>query len=299
MASKSLVDLVVFDLGGTICDGVDKATGLGNIGPINAIVRSLKKIWDVDVSYDIVLQWMATAKHEHLNRCLQWPSVKAQFVAKHGREPTRDDAMFCFENGFKPILEQEEMPGRSAPFEGVIDMFKALRAKDIKIGVDTGFYAKAVRIILANFGHNDLIDVDVGADEVVKARPAPYMIFKMMAELGLMDVRRIMKVGDVYPMDVLEGYNLGGISVGLYETGNTRPASAWKAFNVEGRQVVPVDWFTSSLADKEKLFKGWLRDAAERGTRVPYPMILIPHAKQLTEVINDLEKIEPLFTSLL
>ena len=100
-------------------------------------------------------------------------------------------------------------------------------------------------------------------------------------------------------MDVREGYNLGGISVGLYETGNTRPASAWKAFAVGGRQIVPVDWLASSLADKEKLFKGWLRDAADRGTRVPYPMILIPHAKHLTEVINDLEKIEPLFTSLL
>jgi len=297
MASKSLVDLVIFDLGGTVCDGIDEATGLANIGPINALKFSLKEVWDIDPSYDVILPHMATRKLDHLFKILTTPSITEEFKQKHGRAPTREDAEVTFNGAFKRILEIQEMPGRSEPFEGVIDMFEGLQAKDIRIGINTGFYAKAVRIILANFGHNHLIDADCGADEVSQARPWPYMMFKIMDDLGIADVHRVMKVGDVYPTDFLEGYNLGGISVGLTECGNSRPASAWKAITHNGRELRPVDWFESSLGDKEELFKGWLREAADNGTRLPYPMVLIPHSKMLVQLIEEMEQIEDLFTS--
>ncbi len=300
MASKSLVDMVVFDLGGTVCDGIDEETGLANIGPINALRFSLKRVWDIDPPFDVILPHMATRKLDHLFKILQTPSIAAEFKEKHGREPVFADAEFCFNSAFKEILEIDEMPKRSEPFDGVIDMFKDLKSKDIKIGIDTGFYAKAVRIILGKFGHNHLIDADIGADEVSQARPWPFMMFKLMDELEIIDVRRTMKVGDVYPTDFLEGYNTGGISVGLTECGNTRPASAWKDFETsDGREIRAVDWFSTSLEEKDKMFRGWLREAADNGTRVPYPMVLIPHSNQLTQLINEMEQIAPVFTSLL
>ena len=297
MTSKSLVDLVIFDLGGTLCDGIDEATGLANIGPINALKFSLKEVWDIDPDYDVILPHMATRKQDHLYKILTTPSITQEFKEKHGREPTREDAEKTFNTAFKRILEIEEMPGRSEPFEGVIEMFEGLRAKDIKIGINTGFYSKAVRIILANFGHNHLIDADCGADEVSQARPWPYMMFKIMDDLGVSDVHRVMKVGDVYPTDFLEGYNLGGISVGLTECGHTRPASEWKPIDYNGRELRPVDWFETSLADKEALFKEWLRESADNGTRLPYPMVLIPHSNVLGRLIDEMEHIEGLFSS--
>ncbi len=299
MASNSLVDLVVFDLGGTVCDGIDKATGLANVGPINALKKSLNEVWDIDPGYDIILPHMATRKKDHLYKILTTPSITAEFKEKHGREPNFEDAEICFNTAFKRILEQDEMPDRSEPFEGVIDMFKGLHAKDIKVGIDTGFYAKAVRIILANFGHNDLIDADIGSDEVSQGRPWPFMMFKLMDDLEVMDVRRTMKVGDVYPTDFLEGYYAGGIAVGVTEIGNTRPANAWKQIEVDGRELRPVDWFESSLGEKEELFKSWLRETADNGTRLPYPMVLIPHSNMVVKMIDEMEKIEGVFTSLL
>jgi phosphonoacetaldehyde hydrolase len=297
MGSKSIIDLAIFDLGGTVCDGIDEATGLANIGPINALKFSLKEVWDIDPGYDVILPHMATRKLDHLYAILTTPSITEEFIEKHGRPPTREDAQTTFDTAFKRILEIDEMPGRSEPFPGVIEMFEGLRAKDIKVGINTGFYAKAVRIILANFGNNHLIESDVGADEVSQARPYPYMMFKAMDDLGIADVHRVMKVGDVYPTDFLEGYNLGGISVGVTECGNTRPASAWKPITHNGRELRPVDWFGCTLKDKDALFRSWLNETAEKGTRLPYPMVLIPHSSQLNNLIDEMEQIEELFCS--
>ena len=297
MGSKSLVDLVIFDLGGTICDGIDEATGLGNIGPINTLKFSIKEVWGIDPDYDVILPHMATRKLDHLYKILTTPSITEEFKIKHGREPTHEDAEKTFNTAFKRILEIDELPGRSEPFDGVIDMLEGLRDKGIKIGINTGYYAKAVRIIMANFGHNHLIDADCGADEVSQARPWPYMLFKIMDDLGVADVHRVMKVGDVYPTDFLEGYNLGGFSVGLTECGFSRPASAWEPITLNGRELRPVDWFESTLADKEALFKDWLRESADNGTRLPYPMVLIPHSNQVSKLIDEMEQIEGLITS--
>ena len=70
MGSKSLVDLVIFDLGGTICDGIDEETGLGNIGPINTLKFSIKEVWGIDPDYDVILPHMATRKLDHLYKIL-------------------------------------------------------------------------------------------------------------------------------------------------------------------------------------------------------------------------------------
>ena len=49
MGSNGLLDLVIFDLGGTVCDGIDEATGLANIGPINALKFSIKEVWGLSL----------------------------------------------------------------------------------------------------------------------------------------------------------------------------------------------------------------------------------------------------------
>ena len=43
------------------------------------------------------------------------------------------------------------------------------------------------------------------------------------------------------------------------------------------------------------MFKDWLRESADKGTRLPYPMVLIPHSNQLTRLIDEMEQIEGLF----
>jgi hypothetical protein len=45
------------------------------------------------------------------------------------------------------------------------------------------------------------------------------------------------------------------------------------------------------------LFRSWLNESAEKGTRLPYPMVLIPHSNQLIKLIDEMEQIEDLFCS--
>ncbi len=56
-------------------------------------------------------------------------------------------------------------------------------------------------------------------------RPAPFMIFYAMRQLGIQSVHEVIKVGDT-PADMLEGYNAGcrGI-VGVLS--GPRPIEAW------------------------------------------------------------------------
>ena len=75
-----------FDLGGTVCDGIDEATGLGNIGPINDLKFSIKEVWGIDPDYEVILPHMATRKLDHLYKILTTPSITEEFKNKHGRE---------------------------------------------------------------------------------------------------------------------------------------------------------------------------------------------------------------------
>ena len=86
MGRKSLIDLVIFDLGGTVCDGIDEATGLGNIGPINTLKFSIKEVWGIDPDYEVILPHTATRKLDHLYKILTTPSITEEFKNKHGRE---------------------------------------------------------------------------------------------------------------------------------------------------------------------------------------------------------------------
>ena len=160
---KSLVDLVVFDLGGTICDG-GPGNRPGNIGPINAIVRSLKKISGCQLRHRAAMD--GDGETSTLTAVCR-PSVKAQFVANTVVNRT-DDAML-FREGFKPILEENMAVGA---FDGVIDMFKASGPRTSRSEL-TRASAQGGPDHPGELRPGDLIDTDVGADEVVRPVPHP------------------------------------------------------------------------------------------------------------------------------
>ena len=63
-----------------------------------------------------------------------------------------------------------------------------------------------------------------------KGRPYPYMIFRNMEALGLMDVRRVIKVGDTVS-DIREGKNAGVLSAGIV-TGSSEMGLSLEEFEV-------------------------------------------------------------------
>lgn len=101
-------------------------------------------------------------------------------------------------------------------------VFEGLQKLGIKVGLDTGFSRDITNIILERVGWMDgkLVNATAASDEVEQGRPYPYMIQKIMGELGILDPQSVIKIGDT-EVDVNEGHNAGclmsiGITSGVF-----------------------------------------------------------------------------------
>lgn len=106
--------------------------------------------------------------------------------------------------------------------EGVSAVFAALKAKGIKIALDTGFDRAITEVILERVGwkQQGLVDAVATSDEVAFGRPYPYMIYQIMEELEIRSIQSVVKVGDTIS-DLEEGTNAGcryvvGVTTGAY-----------------------------------------------------------------------------------
>ena len=90
------------------------------------------------------------------------------------------------------------------------EVFKQLQGNNIKIGLDTGFTKIITDTIMERLGwnKNGLVDVVISSDEVPEGRPHPFMIRAIMDQLGISDVKEVVKVGDT-EVDIAEGRNVG------------------------------------------------------------------------------------------
>jgi len=96
-----------------------------------------------------------------------------------------------------------------APIPGAEETFAFLRARGIKIAIDTGFDATIGGLIMRKLNWpGRLVDTVVFSSDVPRGRPAPYLIFRAMERLDILDVRKVIKLGDS-PADLEEGYNAG------------------------------------------------------------------------------------------
>lgn len=108
-----------------------------------------------------------------------------------------------------------EVPGASATFA-------ALRQAGIKVALNTGFSRAIVQVILDRLNWNAAIDASIASDEVLQGRPHPDMIFALMKRFGVVDARRVAKVGDTV-VDLEEGTNAGcGLVIGVVGGACTR-----------------------------------------------------------------------------
>lgn len=101
--------------------------------------------------------------------------------------------------------ETREVPGAS-------DTFRWLHDHGVKVATDTGFHKTINLAIMEKLGwlRDGLVDASFDVQDIAgeRGRPAPYMIFHAMEQLGITSVHDVVKVGD-QPADLLEGYNAG------------------------------------------------------------------------------------------
>jgi phosphonatase-like hydrolase len=107
---------------------------------------------------------------------------------------------------FEDALRREYESGPVREIEGAEATFVALRAAGVKVALTSGFDRGVVDLLVRRLGWADLFDRVYGSDEAPAGRPAPYLIYRAMIDLGIHDVGRVAVVGDT-PLDLQAASN--------------------------------------------------------------------------------------------
>lgn len=95
------------------------------------------------------------------------------------------------------------------------EFFVRVRNRGIKIALDTRFPPHIQDDIVERLELDKLIDCHISSYSVSKGRPFPYIIHNLMEQLGIEDVRTVVKIGDSCK-DIKMGRNAGcGLVVGV------------------------------------------------------------------------------------
>jgi phosphonatase-like hydrolase len=93
--------------------------------------------------------------------------------------------------------------------EDAEQVFAELRVRRIRVALNTGFDRDITRMLLqALHWDSSKVDAVVCGDDVQQGRPAPYLIFRAMEEIGITDPLQVANVGDTL-LDLEAGYNAG------------------------------------------------------------------------------------------
>lgn len=109
-------------------------------------------------------------------------------------------------------------------YDGVEELFKLLKNKDVKVVLNTGYDQKTAQSLLNKLGWvpGQQIDGLITADDVVHGRPSSEMIDKAMAMFGITASANVIKAGDSV-IDIEEGKNANcGWTVGVLTGAQTR-----------------------------------------------------------------------------
>jgi len=198
------IQLVVFDLAGTTIE---------DDGAVLTCLIETARAYDLPGTPDELNVLMGMNKREVFGMLAErlHPDDAAQ------AERLADAALEVFIGKMKAVYERH-----LAPIPGAEETFGFLRSRGIKVATDTGFDATIGGLIMQRLSWpGRLIDLAVFSSDVPRGRPAPYMIFRAMERLGLLDVRQVMKIGDS-PADLEEGANAGcGEVIGVLSGAHT------------------------------------------------------------------------------
>jgi len=104
---------------------------------------------------------------------------------------------------------------------GLMGYFKKLRSVGIKIAFDTGYPPEIQQQLVKKLGFDEIANAYISSYQVKQGRPFPYMIYHLMEQTNVCDIRRVCKVGDSV-RDIEEGRNAGcGLVVGVLSGADT------------------------------------------------------------------------------
>jgi len=208
--SDNSLRAVVFDWAGTIIDH-------GSQAPMGVFVKAFAK-FGVDLTVAEARGPMGAAKRDHIASLMKLDSVANQWRAKYGHAPGETDIDNVYEV-FVP-LNVESVTDYADLIEGAADTVKALRARGLRIGSNTGYLREIMdRIIPLAREQGYEPDNMVCASDLPMGRPTPMMMYKTFLDLGVWPACRVVKVDDT-TVGIEEGLNAGCWTVGVALSGN-------------------------------------------------------------------------------
>jgi phosphonatase-like hydrolase len=195
------VQLVVLDMAGTTVRDTGQVS--------RALVAALAK-HGIDVTPEELNRMRGASKRQALLNLIP---------AGPDRERLSDSAYRSFRD---LLMESCRLEGVE-PVPGAEDVFRSLRARGVRVALNTGFDRDIAWLLLAALRWEEgVVDAVVCGDEVRSGRPAPYLIFHAMEATGATDVRRVASVGDTV-LDLAAGRNAGvGWNVGVLSGAHPR-----------------------------------------------------------------------------
>lgn len=214
---------VVFDWAGTVVDH-------GCAAPTLAFVRLFAK-HGVEVSDEEARGPMGMHKREHIRHMMKVPRIAALWTEVHGMMPTPEDVDRLYDEA--TAVQVALLPERAEPIPGVLELVEALRARGIRIGSTTGYNREMLDVVAeAAKAHGFTPDVAIPSSEVPEGRPAPYLCWAALTQLGVWPAAAAVKVGDT-PVDMQAGRHAGTWTVGYARTGNLVGLDAQDALQPE------------------------------------------------------------------
>lgn len=188
------IDLVVFDIAGTTVKDHGEV--------VTALAKAMAK-FKYMVPASKIRPLMGYQKPVAIKMLLEIYELEASLITNELVDDIHEEFLHLMLSYYEITNELQALPF-------VEEVFAWLHENGVKVGLDTGFSANITDTIINRLAwiENGMVDCVVSSDEVDAGRPAPFMIHKIMDELGVLKTSRVIKVGDT-EVDVNEGKNSG------------------------------------------------------------------------------------------
>ncbi len=210
MNLASHFDLVIFDWAGTTVD-------FGCRAPVDALREAFQR-HGVSLTEPQVRRDMGKAKADHVRALLDEPAIAAAWIAANGAPASAVD-VDALVRELGPLM-RTRAAGTATLIDGVAATVGTLRAAGIRIASSTGYTREMMQPVIERAAAQGYAPEHlVCSGETPHGRPAPLMIYKACAELGVWPLSRVVKVDDS-EAGVAEGAAAGCLSVGVAASGN-------------------------------------------------------------------------------
>lgn len=204
------VRALIVDLAGTIID-------YGSCAPSGAFVELFAR-QGVTVTDRQAREPMGLNKRDHILALTKMPGIGEQWQDRHGAAVSEADIDRMYEE-FIP-LQMAVLPRYSEPIEEAFAALARIAARGIPVCATTGYARPMMEVVLAAAARAGFVPATAKcADDVRVGRPAPFLIFSCLQEIGVFPPAAVVNVGDTLA-DTESGLNAGVWSVGVARTGN-------------------------------------------------------------------------------